>query len=144
MPQNNYVEEWWTVILEESRLSENKVSHLCFYMIKIGLSANKNIINNRSDLSSFSPQVCTLGILGHAHKIYNHNVFELSVFSKSRLYCSPMSYMSSELRTRSRDPTNVTSLVFVLGKNGRESLLCWILLSHQGRGVYGKSYLHPE
>lgn len=33
-----------------------------------------------------------------------------------------MNYMSSELCTRSRDTTNITSLVFVLEKNGRESI----------------------
>lgn len=33
-----------------------------------------------------------------------------------------MNYMSSELCTRSRDATNITSLVFVLEKNGRESI----------------------
>lgn len=34
LPQNNYVEEWWNVILEESNLSENQISHPCFYIIK--------------------------------------------------------------------------------------------------------------
>lgn len=33
-----------------------------------------------------------------------------------------MNYMSSELCTRSRDATNITPLVFVLEKNGRESI----------------------
>lgn len=102
---------------------KSDITSLLLYY-KIGLIANKNAINNRSDLCSFFPQVCILSILGHAHKKYNHNVFKPSVFSKSRLYCSPMNYMSSELRTRSRDLTNITSLVFELETNRRESLFC--------------------
>lgn len=34
LPQNKYVKEWRNIILGESSLSENKISHECFYVIK--------------------------------------------------------------------------------------------------------------
>lgn len=33
LPQNNYVEEWWNVILEESSLSENQISHISAFIL---------------------------------------------------------------------------------------------------------------
>lgn len=46
---------------------KSDITSLLLYY-KIGPSANKNTINNRSDLCSFFPQVCILSVLGHAHK----------------------------------------------------------------------------